>query len=186
MTRIVAGVCGGRRISIPEGKGTRPTSERAREGLFSSLESALVGGLVGRRFLDLYAGSGAVGLEALSRGAGHAALVESDTKALRSLRQNVSALGLHAEVIGMSVERAVAAPALAPFDVVFADPPYALAPSDLAEVLGSLVAGGWLTDDAVVVVERPSRERDWSWPDGLEGERSREYGEAVLRYARRS
>ena len=186
MTRIIAGVAGGRRIAVPEGQGTRPTSDRAREALFSSLESTLVGGLVDRRFLDLYAGSGAVGLEALSRGASHATLVESDPKALRTLRQNVTTLGLAAEVVALTVERAVSAPARAPFDVVFADPPYAVAASDLAAVLTALLVGEWLTDDAVVVVERPSRERDWAWPEGLEEVRSRAYGEAVLRYARRS
>lgn len=186
MTRIIAGAAGGRRLSVPAGQGTRPTSDRAREALFSSLESTLVGGLVGRRFLDLYAGSGAIGLEALSRGAAHATLVESDAKALRVLRQNVAALGLGAEVVGLTVERAVAAPARAPFDVVFADPPYSLAWADLAGVLAHLLSGGWLTEDAVVVVERPSRERGWAWPEGLEEVRSRAYGEAVLRYARRS
>lgn len=186
MTRIIAGAAGGRRLAVPDGQGTRPTSDRAREALFSSLESTLVGGLVGRRFLDLYAGSGAVGLEALSRGASHATLVESDAKALRTLRQNVTALGLAAEVVGMTVERAVAAPARAPFDVAFADPPYSLPPAELAAVLADLLAGDWLTPDGVVVVERPSRERDWVWPTGLEELRHRAYGEAVLRYARRS
>jgi 16S rRNA (guanine966-N2)-methyltransferase len=93
MTRIIAGVAGGRRLTVPDGKGTRPTSDRAREGLFSTLVS-LLGPLAGVRVLDLYAGSGAVGLEALSRGAGHALLVDADPKAVSALRRNVAALGL--------------------------------------------------------------------------------------------
>ena len=186
MTRIVGGAAGGRRISVPEGKGTRPTADRVREALFSALEAALDGGLSDRRFLDLYAGSGAVGLEAASRGAGHVTLVESDPRALKVLRANAQLLGVRADVVGQPVERVVAAPAVAPYDVVFADPPYALSSAALAEVLRDLLAGGWLTDDALVVVERPSRERDWEWPAGLEESRAREYGETVLRYARRS
>jgi 16S rRNA (guanine966-N2)-methyltransferase len=186
VTRIVAGEARGRRITVPEGKGTRPTADRVREALFSALEAALDGGLAGRRFLDLYSGSGAVGLEAVSRGAGHATLVESDARALRVVRSNAATLGLAVDVVGLPVERVVAAPALAPYDVVFADPPYSLPAPALFGVLADLLANGWLTDEAVVVVERPSRERDWAWPEGLEESRAREYGEAVLRYARRS
>jgi 16S rRNA (guanine966-N2)-methyltransferase len=185
VTRIVAGEARGRRITVPEGKGTRPTADRVREALFSALEAAL-DGLAGRRFLDLYSGSGAVGLEAVSRGAGHATLVESDAKALRVVRANAATLGLAVDIVGLPVERVVAAPALAPYDVVFADPPYSLPGPALSAVLSDLLAHGWLTPDAVVVVERPSRERDWAWPEGLEESRAREYGEAVLRYARRS
>src|SRR3954467_326701 len=101
MTRIVAGAGGGRRLQVPAGRRTRPTSERAREGLFSSL-----GDLTGARFLDLYAGSGAVGLEALSRGAAQATLVESDAGALRVIRTNAAALGLPgSDVRAGTVER---------------------------------------------------------------------------------
>ncbi len=96
MTRVIAGAAGGRRLAVPPGTGTRPTSDRAREGLFSSWESQLGGaaGWQGLRVLDLFAGSGAVGLEALSRGAGQVLLVEADPRAVRTLRENVRALGL--------------------------------------------------------------------------------------------
>lgn len=94
MTRVIAGTAGGRRLAVPPGTGTRPTSDRAREGLFSTWQSLLGGPLEGDRVLDLYAGSGAVGLEALSRGAGHTLLVEADARAARTIRENVKALGL--------------------------------------------------------------------------------------------
>ncbi|MDQ1689575.1 MAG: rRNA (guanine966-N2)-methyltransferase [Frankiaceae bacterium] len=186
MTRIIAGAARGRRIAVPEGKGTRPTSDRAREALFSALEAALRGGLGGRRFLDLYAGSGAVGLEALSRGAGVATLVESDAKAVRVLKANAKTLGMSPDIVALAVERMASAPALTPYDVVFADPPYSMEAPQLSGVLANLLLNGWIADDAVVVVERPSRERGWSWPEGFEERRTREYGAAVLRYARRS
>lgn len=183
MTRIVAGVAGGRRLRVPEGRGTRPTSDRAREGLFSSLE-ALYGPLAGARVLDLYAGSGAVGLEALSRGAGHVTLVESDGRAARVLRANAHAIGLPgAEVLAEPVERLVAVPPTAPYDVVFADPPYAV---DVRPVLESLVTQGWLASGALLAVERSSRDAELVWPDGVEALRSRRYGEATLWYGRRS
>ncbi|MFV2120379.1 RsmD family RNA methyltransferase, partial [Streptomyces sp. Act-28] len=91
MTRVIAGAAGGRRLAVPPGNGTRPTSDRAREGLFSTWQSFL-GTLDGIRVADLYAGSGAVGLEALSRGAAHALLVEADARAARTVRENVRAL----------------------------------------------------------------------------------------------
>lgn len=93
MTRVIAGAAGGRRLAVPPGTGTRPTSDRAREGLFSTWQ-ALLGTLDGIRIADLYAGSGAVGLEALSRGAVHALLVEADAAAVRTVRDNVRTLGL--------------------------------------------------------------------------------------------
>ncbi len=94
MTRVIAGRAGGRRLAVPPGTGTRPTSDRAREGLFSTWQSLLGGPLDGERVLDLYAGSGAVGLEALSRGAGHTLLVEADARAARVVRENAKNLGL--------------------------------------------------------------------------------------------
>ena len=185
MTRVVSGSARGRRLAVPDGRGTRPTSDRAREGLFSTLQS-LLGSLAGRRVADLYAGSGAVGLEALSRGAAHCLLVEHDPKALRALRANVAALDLPgAEVLGSRVERAVAAEAVRPaYDVVFLDPPYDLAADRLREVVAVLVGRGWLTPGAVVVVERATRDGEWRWPAGLRAERERRYGEATLWYGR--
>src|SRR5579871_660391 len=150
MTRVIAGAAGGRRLAVPRGTATRPTSDRAREGLFASLLSEL-GELDGKRVLDLYAGSGAVGLEALSRGAAHVLLVESDARAVRVIRENIAAVGLPgAAVIAGRVERVLARgpdrPAgpqdadIGGYDVVFADPPYALADEAVSRML-SLLAG---------------------------------------------
>ncbi|TQS44268.1 16S rRNA (guanine(966)-N(2))-methyltransferase RsmD [Cryptosporangium phraense] len=185
MTRIVAGVAGGRRIDVPPGKGTRPTSDRAREALFSAVAAALE--LEGANVLDLYAGSGAVGFEALSRGAAHALLVDSDPKAVRTLRANAAALGLPgAEVRSGPVERLAGSPASRAYDLVFADPPYALAAAALASVLTDLDSSGWLGSDALVVVERSTRDEPWVWPKPLVGVRERRYGEGTLWYGRRS
>ena len=184
MTRIVAGAARGRRLAVPAGRGTRPTADRAREGLFSTLES-LLGSLAGRRVADLYAGSGAVGLEALSRGAQHCLLVEHDPKALTALRANASSLGIPgAQVVASRVERVVASGGATTYDVVFLDPPYDLDAERLREVVADLVRHGWLAPSAVVVVERASRDQPWRWPDGVGAERERRYGEATLWYGR--
>lgn len=183
MTRIVAGMARGRRLTVPRGDGTRPTSDRVREALFSSLESVL-GTLVGLRVLDLYAGSGALGLEALSRGAAHATLVDSDPAAVRAIRANIVAVGTdRAEVVPARVERVVSTPPAEPFDLVLADPPYGLPGSDLTAVLASL-SDGWLAPGALLVIERPKRGDPVDWPAGLIGERDRRYGETVLWYGR--
>lgn len=185
MTRLIAGSAGGRRLAVPAGSRTRPTADRTREGLFSSVLS-LRGPLTGARVLDLYAGSGAVGLECLSRGAAEALLVECEPKVLRTLRANVRALGLPgARVVPEKVERAVATPPTgAPYDVVFADPPYAVEDGVVETVLRRLVDNGWLAADAVVAVERSSRGAPLSWPSGLVGVRERRYGEGMLWYGR--
>jgi 16S rRNA (guanine966-N2)-methyltransferase len=185
MTRIVAGAARGRRLGVPRGTQTRPTSDRAREGLFSALD-ALLGGFDGVRVLDLYAGSGAVGLEALSRGAAHALLVDSAPSAARVLRANVEAVGLPgAEVSTATVERLTAAPAGRPaYDLAFLDPPYAVPDAEVRAVLEALRAGEWLAPGAVVVVERATRGGSWTWPAGLVAERDRRYGEAMLWYGR--
>ena len=178
MTRIVAGTHRGRRLDVPAGSGTRPTADRAREGMFSSLQSLL--DLDGARVLDLYAGSGALGLEALSRGAARATLVESDERALVALRANAERLALPADVVAQPVERFLAGPP-APYDLVVLDPPYEL---DVDPVLAALPP--WLAEDAVVVVERRRRGPAPAWPPGVVEERSRAYGEAVLWYGSRS
>jgi len=187
MTRIVAGTLGGRRLAAPPGEGTRPTSDRVREALFSSIESMV--DLDGARFADLYAGSGAVGLEALSRGAAHVLLVESDNRAARTIQVNLTTL--RAEPAARLVVDRVAAvldrgPQGEPYDVVFADPPYAVTDAELTEVQQSLIDYGWLTPDAVVVLERATRGGPVSWVDGITADRSRRYGETSLWYGRRS
>jgi 16S rRNA (guanine966-N2)-methyltransferase len=152
----------------------------------SSLESRL-GGLLGVRVLDLYAGSGAIGLEAASRGAGAVTLVEHDRQALAVLRSNVDAVGVgEVRVAASDVVRWLSTPCPDPasaYEVVFLDPPYDLPAVEVGRVLTMLGDGGWLTDQATVVVERPRREIGWIWPLGYEPERERRYGETVLRSA---
>jgi 16S rRNA (guanine966-N2)-methyltransferase len=182
MTRIVAGAAGGRRLKVPP-SGVRPTGDRAREGLFNSLGTLV--DLEGTAVLDLYAGSGALGLEALSRGAGQVVFVESGARVLPVLKANVAAVGLPGtRVIAGPVATVVAGPPPASFDVVLADPPYNTPIEEVLAVLESLVGGGWLADGAVVVVERSSREEPFLWPTPLQPLRERRYGEAVLRYGR--
>lgn len=177
MTRVVAGTHRGRRLAVPAGAGTRPTSDRAREGLFSSLQSLL--DLEGAHVLDLYAGSGALGLEALSRGAASATLVEHDPRALVALRTNVDALGLPAAVVDADVARFLLR-SPSPYDLVLLDPPY---DDDVDPVLAAL--DPWLAEGAVVVVERRTRGAAPVPAPGWEELRARRYGEATLWYFRR-
>jgi 16S rRNA (guanine966-N2)-methyltransferase len=186
MTRIVAGEHGGRRISAPPGRDTRPTSDRVREALFSTLESMT--DLAGCRFADLYAGSGAVGLEAASRGASAVLLIEADARAARTVRANIAALGLgdRCELVVGRIPAALATSPEPPFDVVFADPPYELAEPDVSELLRTLVARRWLAPAAVVVLERSARSPEPARVEGITPERGRRYGESMLWYLRRS
>jgi 16S rRNA (guanine966-N2)-methyltransferase len=192
VARVIAGEAGGRRLAVPDGRDTRPTSDRAREGLFSTIVSML-GSLAGARVLDLYAGSGAVGLEALSRGADHVLLVEQGARATRVIRENIEAIGLPGAVLAADrVERVLArgpAPAGGQdrpeggrYDVVFADPPYALADTAVSQVLSLLAGQGWLAPGALVIVERATRSGPLNWPDGFVPDRSRRYGEATFWY----
>jgi 16S rRNA (guanine(966)-N(2))-methyltransferase RsmD len=183
---VVAGTLGGRRLAAPAGRATRPTSERVREALFNSLAGLVE--LSGCRFADLYAGSGAVGIEALSRGASEVLFVESDPGAARVLRGNLAQLGLSgsAEVVVAPVVRTVSGTHTEPYHVIFADPPYELPDADLAVVLGHLVDGGWIAPDGVVVLERGTRSGSPTWVPGLTGFRIRRYGETTLWYGRPS
>jgi 16S rRNA (guanine966-N2)-methyltransferase len=183
MTRIVAGSAKGRRLAVPS-RGTRPTSERAREALFSSLTGLVE--LEGARVLDLFAGSGAVGLEALSRGAAEVALVESDRSACEVLRRNIDSVGLPgARMCRRPVAAFLASGEADEFDLVFADPPYAFPDDRLAGLFTVLVDAGWLSAGAVVVVERSARGGAPRWPDRLEHLKQRRYGEGMLWYGRR-
>ncbi|QXJ24858.1 16S rRNA (guanine(966)-N(2))-methyltransferase RsmD [Actinomadura graeca] len=184
MTRVIAGSAGGRRLAVPAGRDTRPTSDRAREGLFSTV-LALLGPLDGLRVVDLYAGSGAVGLEALSRGAAHALLVESHPRAMKVVRQNAESLGLPGAVpCADRVERLVRRPPDEPYDLIFADPPYAHPDASVTGLLEDLRDHGWAAPGALVAVERAARGPALRWPDGYAAERDRRYGEAVFWYGR--
>lgn len=186
MTRIIAGTAGGQRLQAPAGLATRPTSDRVREALFSRLEHD--GLLDATRVLDLYAGSGALGLEALSRGARSAVLVEQGQAAARAIRRNIASTGLgDGQVLTDRVERVLARPIVgAAFDLVLADPPYLLGEAELTQVLHQLVAGRWLAADAVVVVERSTRTPEPTWPRGLEPYDDRRYGETRVWFAERA
>jgi 16S rRNA (guanine966-N2)-methyltransferase len=144
----------------------------------------MIGSLAGARVLDLYAGSGAVGLEALSRGAEHVLLVEHGARAARVIRENIEAIGLPGAVLGTGkVERVLArGPDGDPYDVVFADPPYALADASVSRVLSLLAGRGWLAPGALVIVERATRSGPPHWPDGFVPDRARRYGEATFWY----
>ncbi|HEY0187194.1 MAG TPA: 16S rRNA (guanine(966)-N(2))-methyltransferase RsmD [Cellulomonas sp.] len=180
MTRIVAGTVGGRTLAVPPA-GTRPTSERVREALFSRLDH--LGVVADARVLDCYAGSGALGIEAASRGAARVVLVEGGRPAAEVCRRNVGALGLRGvvEVVQDRVERYVARPAVEPWDLVLLDPPYDLDETLLGEVLTALVPA--LAPDAVVVVERSTRTPAPAWPAGLEPFDTRTYGETAVHLA---
>jgi 16S rRNA (guanine966-N2)-methyltransferase len=179
MTRVIAGELGGRRLAVPSGRSTRPTSERVREGLFSTL-LAIRGSLSGAAFLDLYAGSGAVGIEAASRGAARVICVEHDPRTLAVLRSNVEALApAIVEVSAAPVERFLRSVTGDPVDVVFLDPPYS---DSVDEVLAALSSDDWLAPSAVVVVERSVRDAEPDWPNGVELDRSRRYGDTMLWY----
>lgn len=182
MTRIIAGAAGGRRLATPPGEGTRPTSDRVREAIFSRLTHLDV--LAGAAVLDLYAGSGALALEALSRGAVHATLVEASRKAAGVARRNGATVGLGEVVVRAEpVEKVLAAPAPRRFDVVFADPPYDVDEPALAGVLAGLLAHHWLASDVVLVVERSTRTPEPTWPPGVERFDVKTYGETRVWYA---
>ena len=182
--RIVGGVARGRRLVVPP-RGTRPTSDRAREGLFNTLAAELE--LEGARVLDLFAGSGALGLEALSRGASLVTFVEHDRVAADALRRNLHTVDLPGgAVLRCTVESyLVAAGADEPYDVVLMDPPYAYEDGRLAIVLTGLDDDRWLAAGGMVVVERAARSPEPRWPAGVEALKQKRYGEAVLWYGRR-
>jgi 16S rRNA (guanine966-N2)-methyltransferase len=187
MTRIISGLAGGRRIRTPPGGGTRPTSDRVREALFSRLEHLDV--VHQAQVLDLYAGSGALGLEAASRGAASVLLVESEWAAVAVIRKNIVELGLPGVSVGVraeTVERALLSgpvSAEARCDLILADPPYDVTEEALADVLALLVTHEWLSQDAFVVVERSARSPEPRWPRGLDGAGERRYGDTKMWFA---
>jgi 16S rRNA (guanine966-N2)-methyltransferase len=180
MTRIIAGDFRGRALRVPPTV-TRPTSSRVREAVFSSVQHAMAG-FSGLAVLDLFAGSGALGIEALSRGADHAVFVESDAGALATIRTNLTACETRAGTLVRADALAhTATPAPEPFDVVFADPPYKLSDAECDRLLTQLVAGGWLADGAMVVLER-GKGAKVSWPAEITDTANRAYGDTVIWY----
>lgn len=186
MPRIIAGALGGRTIPGPPGKGTRPTSNRVREALFSRLEGW--DAVAGARVLDLYAGTGALALEALSRGAEHALLVEVHPATARQLRRTAAELGL-ADRVDVRAGKAASVAAQLATDgaaraagatLVFLDPPYDVTTEALEELLLTLRPA--LAEDALVVVERSSRSRPLVWPEGWGDDGTKTYGETVLQF----
>lgn len=180
MTRIIAGDLKGRTLKVPPSV-TRPTSSRVREAMFSSLEHAH-GGLEDMRVLDLFAGSGALAIESISRGAEYAELMESDAKAVTTIKENLKSLNINAHVVGGDLFGHLAGGSTSGrFDVVFADPPYGIADERMTHMLELLRDGDWLNDDAVVVVERDKRSV-CEWPDGFGDIEQRSYGDTVVWY----
>ncbi len=187
MSRIIAGSRGGQRIAMPPGDRARPTTDRVREALFSAI-AAWAGtaaapverSLDGLAFCDLYAGSGAVGLEAASRGAGRVLLVERDHRTAQLSRRNAEALGLDVEIVNSSVEQVLRKSPDHPFDIVFADPPYELDTPAVSALIELLVVNAWADRDSLIVVERSRRSPKLVWPEVAAKRWSRAYGETIL------
>lgn len=184
MSRIIAGTAGGRKIATPPGDATRPTTDRVREALFSSLESQL-GGWDDVAFLDVFAGSGAVGLEALSRGAAHATFIERNRRTGDVIKRNINTVGAVDATVVVGSARQAIEDVSRQFHVVFLDPPYDYADDDLATVLATVVQRESIADDGLLIVERASRSGEPAWPDGVERIRTKKYGETTLWYGRR-
>lgn len=187
MSRIISGRAKGRRLATPNHSHTRPTTDRVREALFSTLGSWFdtVGdsALTGFSFLDLYAGSGAVGLEAASRGAAPVMLVEADRRTAEVIRANAQSTGLSVTVRASKVDQLLlAGPPLRPFDIIWLDPPYELRPDVLDTVLVQLHAGDWIAPQGLFALERSSRSAPPSWPAPVTAW-NRRYGETTLYFA---
>lgn len=179
VTRIVGGVASGRRLAVPRSEATRPTSEVVREALFNALQSR--NAIRGAKVLDLFAGSGALGLEAASRGAADVVLVDSSRQAASAARSNVDELRmLRVAVVLSSVERYLAGRPPFQADLALLDPPYPLGEDALAGVLDALVRGAWLAHGAIVVVERSARSPEPRWPEELERSGVRRYGDTSV------
>ncbi|MEI7541083.1 MAG: 16S rRNA (guanine(966)-N(2))-methyltransferase RsmD [Actinomycetes bacterium] len=183
--RIIAGVAKGRTLGTVAGT-TRPTSDRAREALFSSLLSEF-GDFLGIHLLDLFGGSGAIGLEALSRGASCVHIVEKDVDAQKTIENNFELVNKNRppgkfHLYSMSVQRFVSDPPKDKYHIVYIDPPYEFLDSEVEEILSKLHTGGFLKDDALVAVERTAKRSNFSWPDGFTAVRDRNYGQATIFY----
>ena len=181
--RVIAGSARGRKLVVPAGNHVRPTKDIVREAMFSALDAR--GALVDARVLDLFGGSGALAIEALSRGAHDAVLVERDRHALGAIAENVATLGLDERVDVVRADAATflrgAAPRRAPFDLVFVDPPYDTADEVITSLLSALDRPGWVASGAIVTVERPPRHpvvTPPGWTTGWE----RAFGDTLLAF----
>jgi 16S rRNA (guanine966-N2)-methyltransferase len=190
MTRIIAGTAKGRQLATPKSAATRPTTDRVREAAFAmiagwadSLDGTADEQLAGFSFLDLYAGTGAVALEAASRGAGPVWAVEAQSSAAAIAKRNAALTGLAVTVKKQRVEQLLNGTAGGCFDIVWADPPYALATEAVEAMLRLLTGNGWLAPEALVVIERSARDTAPVWPAGLLQLPIRNYGETSLHFA---
>lgn len=184
--RIIAGVAKGRTLgSVAES--TRPTSDRAREALFSSLTSEF-GDFLGLHILDLFAGSGAIGLEALSRGASIVHAIESGFEAQKTIHNNYEIVRKSQptgdfHLYSMSVQRFINESAKEKYHFVYIDPPFDFSDSEVEDVVSKLHTEGFLKRDAMVAVERTTKGSKFSWPDGFTPLRQRKYGAATIYFA---
>lgn len=185
--RIIAGSAKGRNLVPPAGV-TRPTSDRTREGIFSALESE-IGTCSGISFLDLYGGTGAVGLEALSRGAREVVVIEKDVKAANVCRENHELIAKVVSgkfaVLRMSVDAYLELDQnkQSHFDVIYLDPPYEVPNSTIEKVLSKIIDNKILKSDGIVIVERSSRSSAFAWPEGFTPVKERKYGEGTVYFA---
>ena len=183
--RIIAGLAKGRTIDAVASS-TRPTSDRAREALFSTLTSEF-GEFDGLHILDLYAGTGAIALEALSRGAALVHAVEKDDSAAKAITSNwenlksASCPGIF-HLYSMNVHRFLEDKAAQPYHFIYIDPPYDVEDVDVIETLIQLRDGGFIDQQALIAIERNSRVKEISWPEGLEEIRQKKYGQATIFY----
>ena len=184
--RIIAGVAKGRILGAVAGA-TRPTSDRAREGLFSSLASEF-GTFEGLHVLDLFGGSGAIGLESLSRGATSVHIVEKDDEAQKTIETNLEIVkksnpsgAFH--LYGMSAERFLKDAPKDKYHLVYIDPPYDFSNQAVEDVLSALHDYEFLSSDAFIAVERTTRGAQFIWPDAFVPARERKYGQATIYYA---
>ena len=183
--RIISGVAKGRTLGTVAGA-TRPTSDRAREALFSSLTSEF-GDFLGLNILDLFGGSGAIGLEALSRGASIVDVVERDLEAQKTIENNHQLVKKNLPVgnfrlYSMSAQRFLSDSVKDKYHVVYIDPPFDFADSEIEDLLIKLHSGGFLKSDALIAVERTSKASKFTWPEGFVGTRERKYGSVTIFY----
>ena len=182
--RIIAGSGKGKRLTSPTGEGVRPTSDRAREGLFSSLESEF-SSIEDLIFLDLFAGSGAVGVEALSRGAALVHAVEADTHTAEIAIKNFHLLSEPSrkhKVFQSKAARFLESEFPVKYDIIFMDPPYDLSNADVEDLLGTIIVRDLLQPRGLIAIERESKSKEFAWPASLALEKRRSYGQGSIYY----